>query len=122
EMTEYTDTSHAFDYPSLPSKPTNVPYAQTTHCVLKEEPIGTIINVVTHKPFTYVDDCLGRNAHVAYSAKATRATEEAIRVLLKTVFKLLLAATSDRAPLHSCARSTGLPAAPTHWSLPATRR
>src|SRR5215813_1437883 len=89
EMTEYTDTSHAFDYPSLPSKPTNVPYAQTTHCVLKEEPIGTIINVVTHKPFTYADDCLGRNAHVAYSAKATRATEEAIRVLLKKVFKLL---------------------------------
>jgi dienelactone hydrolase len=89
QMTEYTNTWHAFDYPSLPSKPTNVPYAQTTHCVLKEEPMGTIINVVTHKPFTYADDCLGRNAHVAYSAKATRATEEAVRVLLKKVFKLL---------------------------------
>ena len=88
EMTEYRNAWHAFDYPSLPSKPVNIPYAQTTHCVLKEEPVGTIINAATHKPFTYADDCLGRNAHVAYSAKATRATEEAIRSLLEKVFKL----------------------------------
>jgi dienelactone hydrolase len=89
QMTEYPNTWHAFDYPSLPSKPVAVPYAQTTHCVLKEEPMGTIINVATHKPFTSADDCVGRNAHVAYSAKATRATEEALKVLLKKVFKLL---------------------------------
>ena len=88
EMTEYRNTWHAFDYPSLPSKPIIVPYAQTTHCVLKEQPMGTIINMATRKPFTYADDCLGRNAHVAYSAKATRATEEAIRSLLEKVFKL----------------------------------
>lgn len=87
-MIEYPHTWHAFDYPSLPSKPINVPYAQTTHCVLKEEPTGTIINTATHKPFTYADDCLGRNAHVAYSAKATHATEEAVRKLLKKVFNL----------------------------------
>jgi dienelactone hydrolase len=88
QMIEYPDTWHAFDYPSLPSKPINVPYAQTTHCVLKEEPMGTIVNTATHKPFTYGDDCLGRNAHVAYSAKATHATEEAVRILLKKVFNL----------------------------------
>jgi hypothetical protein len=56
--------------------------------VLKEEPMGTIVNTATHKPFTYGDDCLGRNAHVAYSAKATHATEEAVRILLKKVFNL----------------------------------
>jgi dienelactone hydrolase len=89
QMIEYPNTWHAFDYPSLPSKPIDVPYAQTTHCVLKEEPMGTIINMSTHKPFTYADDCLGRNAHVAYSVKATRATEYAVRVLLKKVFELL---------------------------------
>jgi dienelactone hydrolase len=89
QMIEYPNTWHAFDYPSLPPKPVNVPYAQTTHCVLKEEPMGVIINEATHKPFTYADDCLGRNAHVAYSVKATRATEDAVRVLLKKVFKLL---------------------------------
>lgn len=88
QMIEYPNTWHAFDYPSLPSKPINVPYAQTTHCVLKEEPMGTIINVATRKPFASTDDCVGRNAHVAYSAKATRATEHAVRVLLKQVFEL----------------------------------
>jgi dienelactone hydrolase len=88
QMTEYPNTWHAFDYPSLPPNPVIVPYAQTTHCVLKEQPIGTIINAATHKPFTYADDCLGRSAHVAYSAKATHATEEAVKVLLQRVFKL----------------------------------
>jgi dienelactone hydrolase len=88
QMTEYPNTWHAFDYPSLPSKPVNITYAQTTHCVLKEEAMGTIINAATHKPFTYADDCLGRNAHVAYSARATRATEKAVSTLLKNVFKL----------------------------------
>jgi dienelactone hydrolase len=88
QMIEYSNTWHAFDYPSLSPKPVTVPYAQTTHCVLKEEAMGTIINMATHKPFTYADDCLGRGAHVAYSAKATHATEEAVRVLLKKVFEL----------------------------------
>ncbi len=88
KMTEYPNTWHAFDYPSLPSNPVIIPYAQTTHCVLKEEPIGTIINIATHKPFTYADDCLGRSAHVAYSAKVTHATEGAVKVLLQRVFKL----------------------------------
>jgi dienelactone hydrolase len=88
QMTEYPDTWHAFDYPTLPSNPTVVQYGQTTNCVLVEEMAGTIINTTTNKPFTYADDCLGRNPHVAYSAKATNATEGAVRILLKKVFKL----------------------------------
>jgi dienelactone hydrolase len=88
QMTEFPNTWHAYDYPSLPSHPAVVPYAQTTHCVLREESVGTIINMATDKPFTYADDCLGRGAHVAYSAKATRATEEAVRILLERVYKL----------------------------------
>jgi hypothetical protein len=51
--------------------------------------VGTIINMATHKPFTSADDCIGRNAHVAYSAKATRAAEDAVSVLLKKVFGFL---------------------------------
>jgi dienelactone hydrolase len=47
QMTEYPDTWHAFDYPRLQSTPTVVWNAQTTHCVLKEEPMGTIINTET---------------------------------------------------------------------------
>lgn len=88
QMTEFPNTWHAYDYPSLPSHPVVVPYAQTTHCVLKEEPVGTIINLATHKPFTPADACVGRGAHVAYSAKATRATEDAVRILLERDFKL----------------------------------
>ena len=88
QMTEYPDTWHAFDYPLFQSIPTVVPNGQTTHCVLKEEPAGTIINTSTQKPFSYVDDCVGRNPHVAYSATSTHATEEAVKALLKTVFKL----------------------------------
>jgi hypothetical protein len=87
-MTEFSNTWHAFDYPSLPSDPVVVPYAQTTHCVLKEEPVGSIINTATHKPFTFADGCLGRGAHVAYSAQATGATEEALRTLLERIYKL----------------------------------
>ena len=88
QMTEYPDTWHAFDYPSLSSSPTVVHFGQTTNCVLMEETAGTIVNTATNKPFTYADDCVGRNPHVAYSPKATHATEEAVRLLLKKVFKL----------------------------------
>ncbi len=88
QMTEFSNTWHAFDYPSLPPDPVAVPYAQTTHCVLKEEPVGTIINMATHKPFTFADGCLGRGAHVAYSANASGATEEALKTLLGRIYKL----------------------------------
>jgi hypothetical protein len=56
--------------------------------VLREEPLGIIINTETHKPFSYADSCLGRNPHVAYSASSTRATEDAVKSLLRSVFKL----------------------------------
>jgi len=88
QMTEYPDTWHAFDYPSLTSSPAVVHYGQTTNCVLIEETAGTIVNTATNKPFTYADECVGRNPHVAYSPNATHATEEAVRLLLKKVFKL----------------------------------
>jgi dienelactone hydrolase len=89
KMVEFPDTWHAYDYPNLPHDPTIVPNGQTTHCTLKEEPLGTIINVETAKPFDENHDrCVGRNPHVAYSASSTRATELAVKALLRTVFKL----------------------------------
>ena len=88
QMTELPNAWHAYDYPSLPARPAVVPYAQTTHCVLKEESVGIIVNEATHKPFTSADKCVGKGAHVAYSANATRATEAALRILLERVFKL----------------------------------
>ena len=88
EMTEYPHAWHAFDYPSLTSSPTVVHNGQTTNCVLIEEPNGMIVNTATNRPFTYADDCVGRDPHVAYSPKATQATEEAVAGLLKKVFEL----------------------------------
>jgi dienelactone hydrolase len=88
QLTEFPNAWHAFDYPSLPSDPVLVPSAQTTHCVLKEEPVGIIVNMATHKPFAFTDRCLGRGARVAYSANATGATEEALRTLLHRIYQL----------------------------------
>jgi dienelactone hydrolase len=88
QMTEFPNAWHAFDYPSLPARPAMVPYAQTTHCVLKEEPVGVIVNTATQKPFTFADKCLGKGAHVAYSASATHGTEEALKTLLERVDRL----------------------------------
>jgi dienelactone hydrolase len=88
QMTEYPETWHAYDSPLLPPVPTVAQNAQTTHCVLKEEPLGTIINVTTQKPFGNADACVGRNPHIAYSASSTHATEDAVKTLLRTVFKL----------------------------------
>jgi dienelactone hydrolase len=88
QMMEYPDTWHAYDSPLLPSTPATVPNGQTTHCVLKEDPVGTIVNMATQKPFTNADACVGRNPHIAYSASSTHATEDAVKALLRTVFKL----------------------------------
>ena len=88
QKTEYPDTWHAYDVPLIPSVPTVVQNGQTTHCALKEDPAGTILNTATQKPFTYADACVGRNPHVEYSAVATHATEESVKTLLARVFKL----------------------------------
>lgn len=88
QMTEYPDTWHAYDSPLLPAVPTVAQNAQTTHCVLKEEPTGTILNMATQKPFSFADACIGRNPHIAYSASSTQATEDAVKMLLRMVFKL----------------------------------
>jgi dienelactone hydrolase len=88
EMTEFPDTWHAYDNPALPPRPTVAQNSQTTHCILKEELVGIIINAATQKPFTYADSCVGRNAHVAYSASSTEVTQQRVKALLKSVFKL----------------------------------
>jgi dienelactone hydrolase len=89
QMTEYPDTWHAYDFPVFSTSPTVVQNAQTTiHCVLKEEPLGQIVNTSTQKLFTYNDACVALNPHVAYSATSTHATEDAVKSLLKTAFRL----------------------------------
>jgi len=89
KMIEFPDTWHAYDFLNFPPTPMIAQNSQTTHCALKEEPIGIIMNTATQKPFDQnADSCVGRNPHVAYSATSTHATEDAVKTLLKTVFKL----------------------------------
>jgi dienelactone hydrolase len=88
QMVEYPDTWHAFDSPLFPSSPTVAPNAQATHCALREEPAGIIVNTATQEPFTFADTCVVRNPHIAYSASSTRATEESVKALLRTIFRL----------------------------------
>ena len=88
KLVAFPDTSHAFDYPNLPTTPTVVKNAYVPLCTLVEEPLGTMMNTQTKKPFTYGDSCVGTDPHVAYSASSTRATQDAVKALLKEVFKL----------------------------------
>jgi hypothetical protein len=57
-------------------------------CNLKEQPLGTIINVETGQPFTYRDPCVRSDPHLGYNEAAMQATHTAVKELLRTVFKL----------------------------------
>jgi dienelactone hydrolase len=88
KLVAFPDTWHAFDYPNVPTTPTLVKNAYIPLCTLVEEPLGTMMNTQTKKPFTYNDSCVGRDPHVAYSAASTRATQDAVKALLREVFRL----------------------------------
>ena len=88
KLVAFPDTSHAFDYPNLPTTPTVVKDAYVPLCTLIEEPLGTMMNTQTKKPFTYGDSCVGTDPHAAYSPSSTRATQDAVKALLREVFKL----------------------------------
>lgn len=87
-ITAFPDTWHDFDRADFPTQPRVIANGVTTHCELREQPVGVIINVQTGKPFSYRDACVGRNPHVAYSPSATAATAQAVDKLLRRVFRL----------------------------------
>jgi dienelactone hydrolase len=88
KLIELADTWHGFDVPQLPPIPVSIPNTSANHCALREEPLGTIINVATRRPPSDQDACVTHNPHVAYSAASTHVTEIAVKDLLKTVFHL----------------------------------
>ena len=88
KIVAFPETWHAYDYPNLSTTPSVVKDAYVPLCTLREEPLGTMTNTQTNKPFTYNDSCVGRDPHVAYSAASTRATEDAVKALLRDAFKL----------------------------------
>ncbi|HYS19800.1 MAG TPA: dienelactone hydrolase family protein [Gemmatimonadales bacterium] len=89
QLTEYPDTHHVFDNALFSTTPVLWPRAQTTRrCVLKEEPMGRIINAETGAPFTYADPCVERGVHIAYNPAAHAATLRAVKEFLRATFKL----------------------------------
>jgi dienelactone hydrolase len=88
-LTEYPNAPHGFDNPLGSPTPTVARNSQTVrHCVIREEPMGQLVNAATRQPFTYKDPCVERGPHVGHDAAATRAAQQSVKELLRSVFNL----------------------------------
>src|SRR5690242_18701116 len=89
ELTEYPNAPHAFDNPLGKWPPVLAKNSQTVrHCTIREEPVGHLVDAVTHQPFTYTDPCVERGPHLGHDAEATAAAERAVKQFLRTTFRL----------------------------------
>jgi dienelactone hydrolase len=89
QLTEFPNAQHAFDNPLGPVPAAVVANGQTVrHCVIREEPMGVLINASTQERFTYKDPCVELNPHVGYDAAAAAAAKASITDFLKALFKL----------------------------------
>jgi dienelactone hydrolase len=89
QLTEYPNAPHGFDNPLGSTTPTPSRNAQTVRrCVIQEEPTGVLVNAATKEPFTYKDPCVERDPHTGHDPAATAAAKQAVKEVLKTVFKL----------------------------------
>lgn len=98
-LTVYAGARHIFDNPGLP-RPLRIPDAQVTRrCDLEEIPDGTIVDVITRKPFSYEDSCVDRGVTVEYNAADRAKAELAVRALLTGALGLKAGvASSQRSP------------------------
>jgi len=89
QLFEYPDAHHSYDNPLGAKTPTVSKGSQSTRaCTLKEEPLGTIINVATGQPFTYKDPCVETDPRTGYNEAAANATRKAVKDQLRVAFKL----------------------------------
>ena len=89
-LTVYPNAQHVFDNPIGPEIPTPTPTdAQTVrNCMIREEPVGRLINARTKMPFTYADPCIERGPHIGSDAASRVAALQATTETLRAVFKL----------------------------------
>lgn len=84
-LTEFPDTEHAFDTPTLPKR-LAFPTAQSTrNCQFIESSKGVLINEKSKKEFSYQDPCVAVGAHVGYNPDATKKTMESVVEFLKSL-------------------------------------
>jgi dienelactone hydrolase len=89
EVTEYPNAPHAFDGPFLPDHPIVAKDAQTVrNCAIREQPVGTLINVASGQPFAYSDPCVERDPHVGHDPQATSQVRPGVAAILKAAFKI----------------------------------
>jgi dienelactone hydrolase len=89
QLIEYSDAHHSYDNPLGAKMPRVAKGVQSTRaCTLKEEPLGTVINVATGQPFTYRDPCVQTDPHTGYNEAAANATRKAVKGFVRTMFKL----------------------------------
>ena len=89
QLIEYPDAHHGYDNPLANKTPTVAKGSQSTRaCTLKEEPLGTIINVATGQPFSYKDPCIQTDPHTGYNEAAANATRKAVKEQVRAAFKL----------------------------------
>jgi acetyl esterase/lipase len=89
QLIEYPDAHHSYDNPLGAKMPRVSKGSQSTRaCSLKEEPLGSVINVATGQPFTYRDSCVQTDPHIGYNEAAANATRMAVKDHLRAAFKL----------------------------------
>jgi len=83
-LTEYVDSQHSFDTPTLPPL-VAVPKAQSTrNCQLKEGPNGTLLDAATSQPYELkTASCVAIGAHVGHNAQTTEAVRADVMTFLK---------------------------------------
>jgi dienelactone hydrolase len=88
-LTEYPGAYHSFDNPLGNKTPRISKGAQSFRaCKLKEEPLGTVINMESGERFTLKDPCMQRDAHTGYNEAAANAAWIAVKELVRSMFKL----------------------------------
>jgi dienelactone hydrolase len=88
-LTEFPNAPHAFDSPLMPTRAIAAPNAQSArNCVIREEPLGVLINAVTNAPFTDKDACVTLGPHVGYDPGATGLARQDVTAFVRTTFQM----------------------------------
>jgi dienelactone hydrolase len=88
ELTEYPGARHVFDGVQFKT-PLKLPDAHNTrNCRLEEIADGVVVNSQTKQRFTYSDPCVERGAEIAYQEEAHKASLQAVKQMLGTIFNL----------------------------------
>ena len=89
QLTEYADAHHSYDNPLGARTPRMSKGSQSVRaCKLREQPLGTIVNLETGQPFSYKDACVQTDPHVGYHEAAANATRKAVKDFVRTTFKM----------------------------------